>query len=270
VGEALLAIGDEAEARRTFSEIVEFAPDDPWARRRLGDIALAHGWADEAYRQYQTLAAQMNDAPEILLRLAWAARAAGRLDEALRLAERVTTQTAPGAAGVVAEAAAAWIAAELAIASADPATPRATLTALRARWRRSPAARSAGAVRVLLRWAHPDDDAELYVASRGDTTRRADLVSSAVALESSVWAEAPADDGALSIEVRRAGGARPRGACELVVIWNEGTERERVARRTVNFDPTHLRAVLAVADGSIREVSTDARIEAATQPGGAR
>ncbi len=235
-GEALLAVGDEAEARRTFSEIVEFAPDDPFARRRLGDIALAHGWAEEAYRQYQTLAAQLADAPEILLRLAAAARGAGRLDEALRLAERVVTQAEPGAQGTITEAAAAWIALELALAGAEPSVARDTLSALRARWRRSPAARSAGALRIALRWSHPDDDAELWLTLPDEPARRADLVASAFPLEAVTLLEAPQR---FSVEVRRGGGARPRGEAELVVLWDEGRPTERVARHRLRFDPDH-------------------------------
>ncbi|MBI5516003.1 MAG: hypothetical protein HY909_19630 [Deltaproteobacteria bacterium] len=248
VGEALLAVGDEAEARRAFSEIVEFAPEDPHARLRLGDIALAHGWADEAYRQFQTLAALLNDQPDVILREAWAARRAGRLDEALRLAERVTTQSAPGNGGAVAEAAAAWVGVELALAGSEPGVTADTLTALRARWRRSPAARSSGAVRVLLRWEHPDDAAELWLALPGDSARRADVVASTVPLETSVFAEAPTT---LTVEVRRAGGARPRGRAELVVLWNEGSPQERVARQALTFDPDHLRFVYDAQSGAL-------------------
>lgn len=267
VGEALLAIGDEAEARRTFSEIVEFAPDDPWARRRLGDIGLAHGWAVEAYRQFQTLATALNEAPEILLRLAWAARAAGRFDEALRLAERVTTQTAPGATGTVSEAAAAWIATELALAGTTTGVAPETLAALRARWRRSPAARSSGAVRVVLRWTHPDDEAELWVATSSEPSHRADLVAALVPLETSVWAEAPE---ALQVEVRRGGGGRPRGAAEVIVIWNEGTNRERVAHQTVRFDPDHMRFAFDARDGALTARATEVAPQAPAAHGGAR
>jgi Flp pilus assembly protein TadD len=253
LGEALLGIHEDAEARRAFSEIVEFAPDDPWARKRLGDIALAHGWANEAYRQYQTLAAQLNDAPEILLRLAWAARAANRLDEALRLAERVTTQTAPGTGGTISEAAAAWIATELSLASTRPDVSRESLAALRQRWRRSPAARSAGAVRVVLRWMHPDDEGELWVAGSGEPLRRGDLVASLVPLETTVWAEEP---DALRVEVRRGGGSRPRGDAEVIVLWHEGTDHEQVAHQAVHFDPEHSRFSFDARNGSLTAVPT--------------
>jgi hypothetical protein len=250
VGEALLAVRDEPEARRAFSEIVEFAPDDPFARQRLGDIALSHGWADEAYRQFQTLATSQSDAPEILLRVAWAARMLGRLDEAIRLAERITAESAPGARAPIIEAVVAWVACELAIASSEPATSAATVAQLRARWRRSPAAQGAGAVRAALRWTHPDDGAELWVTLPGAPTQRADVVASAIPLEALTLAERPT---ALSLEVRRGGGARPRGTAELVVLWAEGTAEERVLRTTVTLDPEHPRRVFDVTPQAITE-----------------
>ncbi|MEZ4410786.1 MAG: VIT domain-containing protein [Polyangiales bacterium] len=255
VGEALLAIGDASDARRAFSEIVEFAPDDPAARRRLGEIALAHGWADEAYRQFQTLAAALDDAPEILLRLAWAARLAGRLDESLRLAERVATDGASGSDPALAESAAAWISAELALAAASDDTPREVVSALRERWRRSPAARGAGAVRAVLRWRHPDDGAELWLTIPGAPSRRADVVASRAPMESTVFAESPES---LSVEVRRSGGARPRGEAELIVIWDEGTARERVAREEISLDSDHPRFTFTASDGALRRAQGEA------------
>src|ERR671929_11805 len=61
---------DQNEARRAFGEIVEFAADDPLARRRLGDLLRAHGWFREAQRQYQTLARLSPDDPSVSLLLA--------------------------------------------------------------------------------------------------------------------------------------------------------------------------------------------------------
>jgi Ca-activated chloride channel family protein len=239
VGEALLSVGDEAEARRAFSEIVEFAPDDPQARRRLGDIALSHGWADEAYRQFAMLAALADDAPDVLLRQAMAARMAGRLDEALRLATRVAEQSSGDARGTsAADTAATWISATLATAAHDGEVGPEALAALRARWRRSPAARGAGDVRVLLEWFHPDDGAELWLRAAGEPTRRADQVASAVFLESCVLTELGAAP-ALELEVRRGTTARPRGRVALVLVWYEGTDRERVERRWVDLDEQH-------------------------------
>lgn len=251
-GEALLAIGDEREARRTFSEIVEFAPDDPLARRRLGDIALSHGWADEAYRQFQMLAQMQNDAPDVLLRQAMAARMAGRLDEAVRLAERVAEQSSTGSAGSVADMAATWIGVELAMAASAEGVSPEDLAALRARWRRSPAARAAGAVRAVLRWYHPDDGAELWVTLPGDAQRRSDAVADRVFIESTVLPDAPAS---LTLEVRRGAGARARGHAELIVVWNEGTEGERVQRAQLDLDDAHPRYVFSATPSALSDVT---------------
>ncbi len=251
VGEALFTIGDESEARRAFSEIVEFAPDDPLARRRLGDIALSHGWADEAYRQFQVLAEVEHDAPDVLLREAMAARLAGRLDEALRLAERVAQMSSGDAAASVPDAAAAWIGLELALAAATPGVAQDQIQALRARWRRSSAARAAGAVRVVARWMHPDDGAELWVTLPGEGTRRSDMLAGAVFFESTVFADAPTG---LQVELRRADGTRARGEAELLVLWNEGTDRERVDRVRVSLDETHAMHRFDVTPTALTEV----------------
>jgi tetratricopeptide (TPR) repeat protein len=249
VGEALFAIGDEAEARRCFSEIVEFAPDDPAARRRLGDIALSHGWADEAYRQFQMLAVAENEAPEVLLRQAMAARLAGRLDEAVRLAERVAQESSSGN-GTLGDVASAWIGLELAIAASERGVARNVVDALRSRWRLSSAARGAGALRMIVRWQHPDDAAEMYLQLQGESPRRSDWVAGQVFFESTVFADAP---GPLAIEVRRAEGARRTGKVELILLWNEGQASERIERRTVEFNATSGTRVFDVSASGVSE-----------------
>ena len=91
VGEMLIRMGEPDEAKRAFAEIVEFAPGDPWARRRLGDLYRAHGWYEESYREYETLTRLLPDDDSVLLLLAAAAAGAGRTDEALRLEERLSS-----------------------------------------------------------------------------------------------------------------------------------------------------------------------------------
>jgi TonB family protein len=89
LGDLLVASGQAALATRIYSEIVEYAPEDAAARRRLGDIYLRHGWYEPAYQQYRTLVALLPDEPLATLRLAAAAAGIGRVDEALRLERRV-------------------------------------------------------------------------------------------------------------------------------------------------------------------------------------
>src|SRR5439155_6944379 len=107
--------GDGVESARAFSEIVEFAPFDPWARRRLGDLYRAHKRHEDAYREYATLAWLLPNDSSVLLLLAQAAAGAGRVDEALRLEERLTeTVDAKDAGNNVAAWARSWNALRLA------------------------------------------------------------------------------------------------------------------------------------------------------------
>ncbi len=108
IGEMFLRMDREDEARRVFSEIVEFAPLDELARRRLGDLYRAHGWYADAYRQYQTLTEIRPDDPTALLLLAQAAAGAGRVDEALRLERRLMQTAQPGASQGIARTALLW------------------------------------------------------------------------------------------------------------------------------------------------------------------
>jgi len=89
IGDMLAATGRTGDAKRAYSEIVEFSPDDPAARTLLGDIYLRHGWYGEAYRQYRTIRGRPKSRPATLLRLAAAAAGTGRVDEALRIERRV-------------------------------------------------------------------------------------------------------------------------------------------------------------------------------------
>jgi tetratricopeptide (TPR) repeat protein len=99
LGDLLARSENPAEAVRTYSEIVEFAPESLPSRQLLGDIYLSHGWYDPAYRQYRTLTERAPEDPAFQLRLAAAAAGAGRVDEALRLERQVARATGrPGPA----------------------------------------------------------------------------------------------------------------------------------------------------------------------------
>jgi hypothetical protein len=86
---ALRRLGDEAEARRTFGELAERAPRDPWARAFLGDRLRNEGWFDDAAQAYAVLDDLVPDDPSAILRLALAHAGAGRLDIAVRSLARV-------------------------------------------------------------------------------------------------------------------------------------------------------------------------------------
>jgi Ca-activated chloride channel homolog len=91
LGDVLAESGDQDEALRTYSEIVEFDGESALSRRVLGDIFLRQGWYPAAYRQYKTLTDLDAKNPLAWLRLANAAAGAGRVDEALRLDREVAS-----------------------------------------------------------------------------------------------------------------------------------------------------------------------------------
>ncbi|MFO0613965.1 MAG: VIT domain-containing protein [Polyangiaceae bacterium] len=79
----------EGEARRTFFEITERGPYDPWGRAFLGDRLRAEGWFDEATDSYEALERLRPGDGASAIRLALAHVGAGRIDMALRILSRV-------------------------------------------------------------------------------------------------------------------------------------------------------------------------------------
>jgi tetratricopeptide (TPR) repeat protein len=98
IGELLARAGREDDARRLFSELVEFDPRDANSRRLLGDALFRHGWYAEAYDQYAVLAELLPEDAATQIRLARAAAGAGRVDEALRVFRTIASgEGRPGA-----------------------------------------------------------------------------------------------------------------------------------------------------------------------------
>ncbi len=85
----LRKVGLEDEARRTFFEIAERGPSDPWARAFLGDRLRNEAWFDDATEDYEVLDGLVPDDAATGIRLALAHAGAGRLDVALRILSRV-------------------------------------------------------------------------------------------------------------------------------------------------------------------------------------
>jgi Ca-activated chloride channel family protein len=245
VGEMYLRMGDEDEARRVFSEIVEFAPYDALARRRLGDLYRAHGWFEDAYRQYQTLAEIRPDDSAVLLLLAQAAAGAGRVDEALRLEQRLAETAEPGSARGLERVALLWSSVRLAKLrmAARGSGDEERLRALTARMRRSGVLREAGAMRISLTWSHPDAGLSLWVAHPGLGLTRPSDIAPEFGLEAFDLREAEA--GRYRLEVRRTGRERDLRTpveAELVLIWNEGRADEQIHIERLRFEGAAQRA----------------------------
>jgi Mg-chelatase subunit ChlD len=96
---ALHRVGADSEAQRTFGELSERAPKDPWVRGLLGDRLRAEGWFDEASEAYATLEELVPDDARATMRSALAHAGAGRLDISERLLTRVARTGGRGGNG---------------------------------------------------------------------------------------------------------------------------------------------------------------------------
>ncbi len=165
---------DAEEARRSFGEIVEFSPDDPVARRRLGDLFRAHGFYEDATRQYETLAKLTPDDPSVALLLALAcADGLGKLEEAVKWTEKGGSAGSPDAAQGPFVTARAFAATYIAWGKVDAkqAGDTKTVDALTARLARvlssagTPPAKKQ--VRVVATWSHPELHPSLWSNALG-------------------------------------------------------------------------------------------------------
>ncbi len=267
IGELYLRLGDEAEARRVFSEIVEFSPWDALARRRLGDLYRAHGWFEEAYRQYQTLLEIRPDDLSVLLLLAQAAAGAGRIDEALRLEQRLAETAQPGAAEGIARVAILWSSVRFAKLRNAAAGNAEQLAEYLARMRRSGVLRESSPMRASLTWSHPDAELSLWAGYPGLSLTRPTDIAPEFGIE--VFDVEEVESGTYKIEVRR-GGRDLRTAidAELVVVFGEGTPDEKIEVVPVHFAPEQ-RAFAWTITGTTLATATPST-EATSPPRGER
>jgi tetratricopeptide (TPR) repeat protein len=185
LAEFFLRRGRMEEARRAFSETVEFAPYDPWARRRLGHLYLSQAaqaktlssakgpaWVErlyaDAYREFETLAWLVPGDPSVLLLMANAAAGMRRIDWALRLQERVSESAEVGRAeNGPAEWGRLLTAARLAELRQALAKDAARLAEVKARGRRAGLYTWARDLSLILTWEHPDAQLALRLRHPG-------------------------------------------------------------------------------------------------------
>jgi Ca-activated chloride channel family protein len=235
---------DTEEARRTFGELVEFAPEDPVARRRLGDLLRAHGWYDEAFRQYETLAQLTPDDPAVPLLLAAAAQGMGRIEEAVSWAEKAAAAGSPDGTSPVSKAARATASAFLAWARAEATrdSRKDDLDRLRARARRVAGADAArpGSVRFLVTWAHPELHPVLWTSALGAPMPSTDGYP-LYGVAQAVLPASPDPAIELRLDPDDAARAARLGARAVVTaIVSEGAADETIVRLDVGFgDAAH-------------------------------
>jgi tetratricopeptide (TPR) repeat protein len=237
-----LKAADEIEARRAFGEIVEFAPDDPIARRRLGDLLRAHGLYADAARQYETLARLAPDDAGVPLLLAAAAEGLGKLEEAVKWTEQGGAAGAPdteqGSARTARAFAATYLAwGRLAAIEAGRTEEAAALGARLARVLASERSSNAAlrGTRVALTWAHPELHPTLWSNALGSPMPAPEGDVTLGVAEVLV----PKREGAF-VEVRlepsdSEHAARLGATATLTVVFDEGGEGEKIVRIPVKF-----------------------------------
>ncbi len=256
---------DRIEARRTFGELVEFAPEDPAARRRLGDLLRAHGWYEEALRQYLTLQTLTPDDATVPLLIASAAQGLGRIEEAVGWAEKASAAGSPDGKSALSRAARATASAFLAWAREDAlkAGKKDDAEKLLARTKRLVAgggkANGQGeeqSVRVLVTWSHPELHPSLWTTALGTPMPSPDNFPAFGAAE----AKSSTQPGALTVELRlepddAARAARLNLKAVVTVITGEGTAAEKVVKEEIGFGTVaspSTRVVLTFNGGALR------------------
>jgi Ca-activated chloride channel family protein len=238
-GSGSAAQRDIEEARRTFGEIVEFAPEDPVARRRLGDLLRAHGFYEEALRQYETLERLTPDDAAVPLLLAAAAQGMGRIEEAVRWTEKAASAGSPDGSSPLSVSARAMASAFLAWArnEAVRGDRKDEADRLRARAKRLSGSRapSEGDTRMIVTWSHPELRPALWTNTLGAPMPAADNYPLLGVAEATV-----AGGAAPAVELRldpedAARAARLGARATVTAIKAEGTPEERIARLDVGF-----------------------------------
>ncbi len=253
---------DEIEARRSFGEIVEFAPDDPIARRRLGDLLRAHGLYADAARQYETLARLAPDDAGVPLLLAAAAEGLGKLEEAVKWTEKGGAAGAPdteqGSARTARAFAATYLAwGRLSAIEAGRAEEAAALGARLARVLSSDRSSSAAlrGTRVALTWAHPELHPTLWSNALGSPMPAPEGDVTLGIAEVLV----PKREGAF-VEVRlepsdSEHAARLGATATLTVVFDEGGEGEKIVKIPVKFSKGSAPTLrFSLSDSEAREV----------------
>jgi Ca-activated chloride channel family protein len=251
---------DAQEARRTFGELVEFAPEDPLSRRRLGDLLRAHGWYEEARRQYETLAALTPDDASVPLLLAAANQGTGKVEEAVRWAEKAAASGSPDGESQIALAARAWASAFLCWARQESAKAGNTseVERLRIRAARLAASEQGQGVRVVLSWAHPELRPALWSNALGSMMPAPDNLP-LLGVAQVFVPSTPTPEIELRLDPEDAArAARLELKATLTVLAFEGTAQERLARLDVAFKGRAGKALdrvrLRFEDGTLEEV----------------
>ena len=257
VGEFLFRAGDGADGARAFSEIVEFAPFDPWGRRRLGDLYRANQLFDAAYREYQVLGWLLPQDDSVLLALANTAAGMGRSDEALRLCSRIAEAVGArsGDRGPAAWARALYgvLFSRLRLATKDAKL----IEQLGQRGRSDGVRGYAGKLLIAATWSHPDANITLNIAPPGTDPKsegeRAAVQAGAIGLEANRYERI--EPGPFRLTVRKGGTTSGSAEVELLVLKDAGEPKQEILRLNARFTPAPGVATFVYEGGDLKQVA---------------
>lgn len=254
---------DELEARRTFGEIVEFSPDDPTARRRLGDLLRAHGWYADAARQYETLAKLTPDDASVPLLLAASAEGLGKLEEAVKWTEKGAQAGSPdadsGPARIARSIAATYLAwGRIAARDAGKKDEEKALLARTDRVlsaERGSQAKVSAKVRATLMWSHPEFHPTLWSNALGapmpapDSDQSLGIAQVMLPERADVFVEIRLEPD----ELEHA--ARLSAQAWFTVVFDEAGEGEKIVKMPIRFvRDGRTTQRFSVTGGQVREV----------------
>jgi tetratricopeptide (TPR) repeat protein len=228
---ALGRLGLRSESLRTFGDLIERAPRDPWTLAYVGDRLRAEAMFDEAGAAYDRLARTLPEDAGVMLRLALAHAGAGRLDVATRLLERVTQSGGrddDGRVGELASITRAVLLAEARQTAEGDVKSRLTRHLLETPL---PDVKSV----VLVQWPPADDPIEVRIrrgAGRGEL-RTADFEAASVGLAA---VRIERGDDTHTVLLRRPedpGPSRPRRAAITALLMNGDRTELRVIPREI-------------------------------------
>ncbi|MBX3232148.1 MAG: VWA domain-containing protein [Labilithrix sp.] len=229
---ALRRIGEDAEGRRAFGDLIERAPRDPWTLGYVGDRLRAEGLYEDAALAYLRLDAAMPDDPAVTLRLALAHAGAGRLDVATRLLDRVAQTGGRGDDGRLGELASVVAASLLANAREDKPSPETDALLVR-RLAQTPLPDVASI--ILVRTPLTDDKVEVSIARnvKDKDELPADLDASAMGLSA---LRIERGGGTARIRIKRTGAVSARTTKGLVTALVLGSDRAKAKLVTREVD----------------------------------
>lgn len=261
IGEIYIRIDNKDEAKRVFSEIVEFAPWSYMARRRLGDLYRAYGWYEDAYRQYETLSQMAPNDDSVLILLGEAAILAGRSDEGLRILQQVS-QSEPSFEGKITPSEIARVIASLKLIDMRIKTRKEgdekKLKKLMERTRSTGVIRDSAELKIVLKWDHPDAGFNLSIKFPGSELSKPFRSAPGMGLEWITEKKMPGDDILLQVE-RKGNSIMKESKATLTIITNEGKENESVKKVKVQLvKKDKNRAAWKLSpDGKITETKID-------------